>query len=212
MTEVILGAVALLVVVAIALGFYYYEARRDRAAAARFDQALSDLQGGKYDTADKELTSLAAAEPHRAVGRLADLYLGTSYLAQKQPAKARDALLRYLAKGDTSIFRGAALNDLAVTYEELGDYKQAEDAYRQASKLQGPEQVRADLGVARMLQRRGKRAEAIDAYKDFLAQHPYAPERTGVMETLAQLGVAPAAASATPAVKLIKPPSVPANQ
>jgi tetratricopeptide (TPR) repeat protein len=212
MTEVLLGAAALLVVVAIALGLYYYEARRDRAAAARFDQALTDLQGGNYDTAEKELTSLAADEPHRAVGRLADLYLGTAYLAQKEPAKARDALLRYLAKDDATIFRGAALNDLAVTCEELGDYKQAEDAYRQASKLQGPDQARAELGVARMLHKQGKRTEAIDAYKDFLAQHPYAPERTDVMETLAQLGVSPTAASALPAVKVIKPPSGPAHQ
>jgi tetratricopeptide (TPR) repeat protein len=211
MTEVILGAVAILVVVAIALGFFYYEGRRDRAAAARFDQALSDLQAGKYDVAEKELMSLAADEPHRAVGRLADLYLGTAYLAQKEPAKARDALLGFVAADDASIFRGAALDDLAVAYEELGDYKQAEDTYRQASKLQGPEQARAELGTARMLEKRGKRAEAIAAYKDFLAQHPYAPERTGVMETLAQLGVAPAAAAETPAIKIVKPASVPAN-
>ena len=209
MTEVLLGAGALLVTVAIALGVYYYEVRQSHAAAARFDQALSDLQGGKYAAAEKELSSLSADEPHRAVGRLANLYLANAYLAQKEPAKARDMLLRYLAEDDASIFRNAALNDLAVTCEELGDYKQAEDAYRQASKIEGPEQARAELGVARMLQKQGKRTEAIAAYNEFLAQHPYAPERTVVMETLAQLGVAPPAAPTLPMVKLIKPPSAP---
>jgi tetratricopeptide (TPR) repeat protein len=209
LTEVLLGAAALLVAVAIALSFFYYEAQRGRAASARFDQALSELQGGKYESAEKELSSLAADEPHRAVGRLANLYLANAYLAQKEPAKAREALLRYLAGADASVFRGAALDDLAVTYEELGDYKQAEATYRQASAIEGPEQARAELGMARMLQNQGKREEAVAVYRDFLAQHPYAPERTLVMETLAQLGVSPATASPPPNVKLINPPSAP---
>jgi len=207
MTEVLLGATALLVVVAIALGFYYYEARRGRAAAARFDEAIGELESGKYDAAEHALSTLADDEPHRAVGRLANLYLATAYLAQKEPAKARDTLLRYLAEDDASLFRGAALDNLAVTYEEMGNYKQAEDAYRQASKIEGPEQTRAQLGMARMLQKQGKRAEAISVYDDFLTQNPYAPERTDVIERLAQLGVAPA--SETPIMKTIKPASAP---
>lgn len=211
-TEVLLGVAGLLVIVAIVLSFLYYEARLARAASDRFDQALSELQGGKYDAAEKELSSLAADEPHRAVGQLANLYLANAYLAQKEPAKARDTLLRYLAaEDDTSLFRDAALDDLAIAYEELGDYKQAEDAYRQASKIEGPEQARAELGMARMLQKQGKRDEAIAVYRDFLAEHPFAPERTLVMETLAQLGVAPPTAPATPMVKVIKPPQRPVN-
>ena len=209
LTEVLLGAAALLVVVAIALSFLYYEAQRGRAASARFDQALSELQGGKYESAEKDLSSLAADEPHRAVGRLANLYLANAYLAQKEPAKAREALLRYLAGDDASVFRDAALDDLAVTYEELGDYKQAEATYRQASAIEGPEQARADLGMARMLQKQGKRDEAVAVYRDFLAQHPYAPERTLVMETLAQLGVSPATAAPSSMVNLSKPPGAP---
>ena len=209
MTEVLLGAAALVVIVAIAVGFYYHQVRRGRAAAARFDQALTELQGRKYDAAEKTLSSLAADEPHRAVGRLANLYLASAYLAQKEPAKAREALLRYLAGDDASVFRGAALDDLAVTYEELGDYKQAEATYRQASAIEGPEQARAELGMARMLQKQGKRDEAVAVYRDFLAQHPYAPEHTLVMETLAQLGVSPATAAPSPMGKLINSPSAP---
>ena len=209
LTEVLLGAAVLVVTVAIALGIFYYEARRGHEAAARFDAAMGELEGGKYDVAEKALLSLAADEPHRAVGRLANLYLATAYLAQKQPAQARDALLRYLAKDDTSLFRDAALDDLAVAYEELGDYKQAEDAYRQAAKLEGPEQARAQLGVARMLQKQGKSAEAVSVYKDFLAQNPYAAERPSVEEALAQLGVGPEAAPSPPIVRVVKPAGSP---
>ncbi len=210
MTEVLLGVAALVVIVAVGLGVYYHEVNRGREAAARFEQALSDLQSGKYDVAEKELSSLAAEEPHRAVGRLANLFLATAYLGQKQPAKARDMLVRYLSDdAAASAFHGAALDDLAVAYEELGDYKQAENAYRQASDLEGPEQARAQLGMARMLQKQGKRAEAISVYDDFLAQHPYASERTGVMETLAQLGAPTAPGPRPPNIKLINPASVP---
>jgi tetratricopeptide (TPR) repeat protein len=205
-TEMLIGLAALLAVAAIVCGVYFYQAGKTRAAAARFEQAMSELEGGKYDAAEKSLASLAADEPRRAVGRLSNLYLGIAYLAQKQPAKARDAFQRYLAADDTSIFRGAALDDLAVTYEDLGDFKQAEDLYRQAAKIDGPEQARAELGVARMLQRQGQRADAVAAYNDFLSQHPYAPERTTVMETLAEMGASsPAAAPPAPPAVSLKP-------
>lgn len=212
-TEVFIGLAALLGLTALVCAIYFYQAGKTRAAAARFEQALSELEGGKYDDAEKALKALAEDEPRRAVGRLSNLYLGIAYLAQKQPDKARDSLQRYLDADDTSIFRGAALDDLAVTYEDLGDFKQAEDAYRQAAKVEGPDQARAELGVARMLKRQGKRADAIAAYNDFLTQHPYAPERTIVMETLAELGApsSPLAASPAPAltVKPLKPAGAP---
>jgi tetratricopeptide (TPR) repeat protein len=210
--EVLIGLAALLGLTVLACGIYFYEAGKTRAAAARFEQAMSELEGGKYDAAEKTLKSLADDEPRRAVGRLSNLYLGIAYLAQKQPEKARDSLQRYLAGDDTSIFRGAALDDLAVTYEDLGDFKQAEETYRQAAKIEGPDQARAELGVARMLKRQGKRADAVAAYNDFLTQHPYAPERTIVMETLAELGASsPVAASPAPAVTLkpLKPAGAP---
>jgi len=211
-TEVFIGLAALLGVAALVCAIYFYQAGKTRAAAARFERAMSELEGGKYDAAENTLKGLAEDEPRRAVGRLSNLYLGIAYLAQKQPDKARDSFKRYLAADDSSIFRGAALDDLAVTYEDLGDFKQAEDAYRQAAKVEGPDQVRAELGVARMLKRQGRRADAIAAYNDFLTQHPYAPERTIVMETLAELGAPPPpAASPAPAVtvKPLKPAGAP---
>jgi len=207
--EVFSGLAVLLGLTAIVCAIYFYEAGKTRAAAVRFEQAMSELEGGKYDAAEKTLKSLAQDEPRRAVGRLSNFYLGIAYLAQKQPDRARDSFQHYLALDDTSIFRGAALDDLAVTYEDLGDFKQAEDAYRQAAKIESPDQARAELGVARMLQRQGRRADAIAAYNDFLTRHPYAPERSIVTETLAELGAAspPLAVSPAPAVtvKPLKP-------
>ncbi|HZO83157.1 MAG TPA: tetratricopeptide repeat protein [Candidatus Binataceae bacterium] len=209
--EVLLATGALIVIAAVVLGVYYYEARRARLAGERFAQALSQLEQRQYPAAEEALGRLAADESHRAVGRLANLYLASAYLAQKEPAKARDALRTYLDRGGDSIFRDTALNNLAVAYEQLGDYKQAADAYREAAKLAGPGQARAELGAARMLLKEGKRGDAIAAYRAFVSAHPFAAERESVRETLARLGVAPPGATPAPSVQLIKPASVPAR-
>lgn len=209
--EVILGACAAVAVAAIVLGTYFYEAHRARIAGARFSTALSQLEKQQYPAAESAFSGLAAAEPHRAVGRLANFYLASAYLAQNQPAKARDALHAYLAGDEASVFRDTALNNLAVADEDLGDYKRAEEGYREAAKIAGPEQARAELGVARMLLKQGKRGDAVAAYKAFLTAHPFAPERESVRETLAGLGVAPPGSEAAPAVKVIQPASAPAR-
>jgi tetratricopeptide (TPR) repeat protein len=205
LTEILIAAGALVVLIAIVLGVYYYEASRARAAAARFSEAVGELHDGKYDAAERDLASLAADEPHRAVGRLANLYLGNAYLSQNQPEKAREAFNRYLSQEESPLFRGTALNDLAVADEKLADYKQAEDAYRRASDIDGPGQARAMLGMARMLQKQGKRDDAIAVYRDFLARHPYAPERSIVMMSLAEMGVTPDAPLPVPPAKAVKP-------
>ncbi len=209
LTRVLLGLGAVLGAVAIGFVVYSYEANRSRLASERFSQALTMLQNHQYGAAEAYLSSLVTDEPHRDVGRLAKFYLASVYLAQNQPARARDELQSYLAHDNPPLFRDAALNDLAVAWEDLHDYKRAEDAYRQAAALQGPGQERAELGVARMLEKQGRRAEAIAAYRNFLSQHPFASARQSVMETLAALGVASPPMSNPPLVRIIKPATVP---
>ena len=70
----------------------------------------------------------------------------------------------------------------------MADWKKAAGAYQQAAADPGPEQVRAELGVARMLAKSGDKQGAIDAYRGFLAAHPFAQQRQDVMESLALLG------------------------
>ncbi len=86
------------------------------------------------------------------------------------------------------MFRSLGLTNLAVVYERMADWKKAAGAYQQAAADPGPEQASAELGVARMLARSGDKQGAIDAYRGFLAAHPFAQQRQGVMESLALLG------------------------
>jgi len=82
-------------------------------------------------------------------------------------------------------------------YERMADWKKAVGAYQQAAADPGPEQARAELGVARMLAKSGDKQGAIAAYRSFLSAHPFAQQRQDVMESLALLG-APADVSPMP--------------
>jgi len=203
LTQVLVSAGIVVAIGAIVVGVYYYERHRDSLASAEFYTAVTALNAGHNKEAQAQFKKLAEQEPGRRLGRLARFYMASAYLGDGDLPNARAALVAFLAEEHDPLFTSLALTDLAVVYERMGDWHKAAGAYEQAAIVPGPEQARAELGVARMLQKQGKRTEAISAYNDFLAQHPYAPERTVVMETLAQLGIAP------PMVKLVKPPSAP---
>jgi predicted TPR repeat methyltransferase len=70
----------------------------------------------------------------------------------------------------------------------MADWKKAAGAYQQAAADPGPEQARAQLGVARMRAKAGDKQGAIDAYRGFLTAHPFAQQRQDVLESLALLG------------------------
>ncbi len=188
---VIIAVAAVVGAALIAAGIYYRQVYLDRLAAEQFYQAFTALQAKQYKIAEQELTRLTADFPRRRLGKLGRLYLGQSYLADGDLKRARDALDAFVAESDDPAFKNLGLASLAVVYEQMGDFKKAQDAYAQAGSVSGPNQEWAELGVARMLARQGKRDEAIRAYGDFLKRHPFAPERGSVVDALAALGASP---------------------
>jgi predicted negative regulator of RcsB-dependent stress response len=197
LTQVIVSAGVVVAVGAIVIGVYYYERHRDTLASARFYDAITALNAGKNKDAETQFKLLADEEPGRRLGRLSRFYLANSYLADGDLPNARDSLVAFLAEERDPMFRSLALTNLAVVYERMADWKKAAGAYQQAAADPGPEQVRAELGVARMLAKSGDKQGAIAAYRGFLNAHPFAQQRQDVMESLALLG-APADASPMP--------------
>jgi predicted negative regulator of RcsB-dependent stress response len=187
-----ISAAVVLAVGLIALGTYSYERGRDRAASERFFTALGTLNAKHYQAAGQQLSKLADDEPDRKIGRLARLYLAIAYMGANDLPKARDTLVQFVAEEHDPVFASLALADLGVVYERMGDYQKAAGAYQQAAAAPGPEQVRAQLGVARMLAKAGDKQGAIGVYRDFLAAHPFAQQRGEVLESLALLGATPA--------------------
>ena len=188
LTQVIVSAGVVVAVGAIVIGVYYYERHRDTLASARFYDAITALNAGKNKDAETQFKLLADEEPGRRLGRLSRFYLANSYLADGDLPNARDSLVAFLAEERDPMFRSLALTNLAVVYERMADWKKAVGAYQQAAADPGPEQVRAELGVARMLAKSGDKQGAIAAYRAFLNAHPFAQQRQDVLESLALLG------------------------
>ncbi len=188
LTQVLISTAVVVAVGAIAIGVYYYERHRDSLASARFYDAITALNAGQDKPAETQFKQLADEEPGRRLGRLARFYLASAYLADGDFADARDSLVAFLAEERDPTFRSLALTNLAVVYERMADWKKAAGAYQQAAADPGPEQVRAELGVARMLARAGDKEGAIAAYRGFLTAHPFAQQRQDVLESLALLG------------------------
>ena len=188
LTQVIVSAAVVVTVGAIVIGVYYYERHRDAIASTKFYDAITALNAGKNKDAEKQFKQLADEEPGRRLGRLARFYMANAYLADGDLPNARDSLVAFLAEERDPLFRSLALTNLAVVYERMADWKKAAGAYQQAAADPGPEQVRAELGVARMLGKSGDKQGAIAAYRSFLTAHPFAQQRQDVLESLALLG------------------------
>jgi predicted negative regulator of RcsB-dependent stress response len=192
--RVLISAGVVVAAGAIVLGLYYYERGRDESAALRFNRALAALTAGQNKPAAEDFKALADAEPNRRLGRLSRFYLANAYLADNEPVKARDSLVQFLEEEHDPIFSSLAWTNLGVVYERMSEWNKAAGAYRNGATAPGPEQVRAELGMARMLAKAGDKQGAIAAYRGFLAAHPYAQQRQDVVESLALLG-APADAA-----------------
>ena len=207
LTQVLISTAVVVAVGAIVIGVYYYERHRDSIASTRFYDAITALNAGQNKQAETQFKQLADDEPGRRLGRLARFYMASAYIADGNLPSARDALVAFLAEERDPLFRSLALTNLAVVYERMTDWKKAAGAYQQAAADPGPEQARAELGVARMLAKSGDKQGAIDAYRGFLASHPYAQQRQDVMESLALLG-APAEIPPPPSAAVTGPQSV----
>ena len=207
--QVIIGACAAIALAAIGFGVYFYVQYRDRLVANQFYEAITALDHKEYKTAETDFSKLAEDHPGASLGRLARFYLASCYMAEKDPAKARDALDEYLAGDDRPTFKSLAQLQLGVAYEDLGQFQQAHQAYSEAAKLPGPQKMQAELAAARMLVREGQKDAAIAAYRQFLKENPFAQERTDAFVALTELGVQPEARAQTANAPVVSIPAKP---
>jgi predicted negative regulator of RcsB-dependent stress response len=191
LAQVVLGTVIVLAVVGLAFAVSLYEQHQDRMASEQFYNAMSAMSEKRYDTAVQGFSQLATEHPNRQLGHLAQFYLGSAYIVQNQPAKAREALQAFLQNGGDTLFRQMALTQLGVADEDLGAYGNSHVAYVEAAGLEGPEKARAQIGAARTLALQGDRLGAIRAYQQFLQVNPFSQQRAEVIDALAQMGAPP---------------------
>jgi len=191
--EILAAAAVIAAAIAVVFAVRFYQQHRAATAANDFYQAFTALDAKNYTRAEALFQKLSQEAPGLQVGRLARFYLGTCYLEQNQLGPARDAFQAYLDGDHDAMFGSLAMLNLGIIYERMGKLGDAEMSYRKAAGMPGPEQIRAQLAVARMLVGEGKPQAAIEEYRRFLNEHPFVPEREEAMEALAQLGAGLAA-------------------
>jgi predicted negative regulator of RcsB-dependent stress response len=198
--QILIATGIILAVGAIVASIYFYERHRDETAGDNFYGALQQLRDTKFKDAAAGFAALADAEPGRRIGRLARFYLASAYIGENELPKARDALVQFVSEEHDPLYINLAFTNLGVVYERMNDYRKAAGAYGQAASVPGPEQLRAELGVARVLAKAGDKSGAIATYRGFLASHPFAQQRFDALESLAMLGAQPEGAA--PAVSI----------
>src|SRR5437588_535416 len=105
LTRIVAATVALVVAIAIGFGYSFYRQHQRLLASDQFYRGINALGDKNYAAATQNLNALAANSSGTNLGHLAHLYLASAYLAQHQPAKARDELRTYLAHGRQDQFR-----------------------------------------------------------------------------------------------------------
>jgi tetratricopeptide (TPR) repeat protein len=176
MVASVTGAVVLLVLITI--GWYYYRAGKERVARNDLNQAVSlynmtaSAQGDtaadqRYREALAGFTALVENYPDTGSAVEALFYLGESSFQVKEYDKAIDYYTRFLDQSSAGNYLECfALEGLGYCYEEKGDYLKAIEFYKRALEVQS--NAVADLlhlAIARCYDAVHDSGAALDHYK-----------------------------------------------
>jgi len=168
-----IAVAALFIVFSLSLwGWNLYRARQDRLAGQEYSRALVLYRSGKYREA---MDALARVSAHRSslYGRLALLYQANSHIALNEPARAVTALEELLGRERTDpLLRQLGLLTLGSAHEKAGQCKEAAVSFTLALKTEGPFKEEALLGKARCAAEERNLQEALNSYKEYLANYP----------------------------------------
>jgi tetratricopeptide (TPR) repeat protein len=193
-----LGAGALVLVLLVGLGWFWYSTEQRRALEA-YATAASRVRAAQASQAKPEDRAAAVRELETALTRFsssgaaapAAYQLASLRYDAGDYAAARAAYEIVLARGARNTLRTLAQSGVGYTWEAQGDYAKAIDAYRGALGSLGPkdfyyESLLVDLGRSQELA--GKKAEAVETYRRFLKELPQARRADDVRARLLSLG------------------------
>jgi len=182
--------VGVAVVVVLALGFWgwrLYRTRQEVFAADRYQTALKAYHDGQYESALDLFGRVAA--PRGSIYRdLALLYQAQSQMALNRPAEAIPILETLIKSNPAEVYiKETALMDMGYAREKAGQCDQAVADFDLAAKLSGPREEDAILAKARCNIVLGRNAEAIQAYRDYLASSPGTGRETEINMRIEEL-------------------------
>ncbi|HEX6292629.1 MAG TPA: transglycosylase SLT domain-containing protein [Herpetosiphonaceae bacterium] len=144
----------------------------DHLLALAADQRVS----GEYEAQAATLQQVLAQQPSAEHARLAQWGMAESLLLQGRPDEATQALIVFLADGQTDDLAARALLLLARAHEQAGRWQAAIETYQRYRALKTPLEPYAALRQAAQERAAGQTAQAIATYS-YAAQQPIARSR-----------------------------------
>jgi tetratricopeptide (TPR) repeat protein len=215
---IIAGVIVVVLILAIVGGFSFYQSRSN-AAATDFGAAMDTYQTPLVNPAqpmppgmktfpDAKSRAAAANAQFQQVadhygftssGKLAEYFVGTTYLDEGQTGPAEQALNKVSTSWDGDV-AALAKSALAALYQQSGQDAKAIDLYNQLIKGHAatvPPSL-AQLQLAELYQAEGKTEQARQIYADLKDKNKDAKGKPGAAAEIATQKLNPKAAAAAP--------------
>jgi predicted negative regulator of RcsB-dependent stress response len=197
--EILAGAIAVVVLILVVVGWRVYAANRNASAESQLSQAISVFSDAniKSEKERYEKALVQAQKTHDTYGSLPAGMIAQYYMAMCQEglgdtAKATDNLQQVIRNGDSSV-SGVAKFALAGIYKKHGDTQKAIDLYKELYDKGGYSKSAAVFELARLSETNNKTDEAKAYYQKIVSEFPESPFRQEADTALKRLG-APAPA------------------
>lgn len=189
---VVLGVAAVAAAILVVWFVLEYGRRKEVAATNALNDARGAVQAGNLPLAASDLSRIVDTYGGTVAADEATILLAQVRLQQEQPTVAADELRDALARGLGAQFEAPALGLLGTALEDIGNYRDAAEAYERASAASWYDFVAAqylsDAGRSFVAARDS--ARAIAAYEQILSEHEEAPAAAEARVRLAELRAA----------------------
>jgi predicted negative regulator of RcsB-dependent stress response len=197
-TLLIGAGVALVVLIAGVIGWGWWQARQDRAAAEALGGILAAYEQGNYEEAlegtpeSAGLLDIAREYGSTNTGNLATFFAADALYQLERYDEALELFEGY--DGDGDILGASALAGQAAIYEQRGEHERAADLYRRAADAYASAATAPDylMAAGRNYEAADNYAAAQQAYERFLADWDETPNAALVEALLARAEAAQA--------------------
>ncbi len=192
--EILAGAIAVVVLILLVVGWRVYSANRNASAQNQLSQAISAYSDTtiKSEKERYEKALVQAQKTHDTysslpAGMIAQYYMAMCQEGLGDTAKATDNLQQVIRSGDASI-SGVAKFALAGIYKKHGDTQKAIDLYKDLYDKGGYSKSAAVFELARLSETNNKTDEAKAYYQKIVSEFPESPFRQEADTALKRLG------------------------
>lgn len=193
--RVVIGATAVVVILAAAVWFMFeYRSRKETAAQTALEQARFAAQSGNLPLAATDLSRLIESYGGTRAADEAVLQLAQVRLLQDEASLAAEELRAALGDGMNTQFRAGAFSLLGAALENIGNMAEAAKAYEDAAREAWYGFLSAQYlnDAGRAFTQAGDTASAIAAYRRVVNEFADSPSVTESRVRLGELGASSA--------------------